>query len=148
MSFPRLAAVILLAGSAQAAGGLDAIRDDPDPQRRYRAALDYSAEQITVARKAYEENRHQDFDGALKEVAAGARLCDETLRAPVNKRIRNASHYKRAELKLREVLRRLTQLEKEVSVDDRAHILKTRDAVQEIHDRLLLDITGRRRLGA
>ncbi len=141
-----LVAVAVLAVSVQGAGGLDAIKGEPDVQKRYRAALDYSAEQITVARKAYEENRQKDFEAALAEVVAGAKLCDDTLRAPGKNRVRNLNHFKRAELKLREVLRRLDQLDKEAGVDDRGPVQKARAAVHTIHDRLLMDITSRRRL--
>ncbi len=129
------------------ADGLDTIRNNADQERRYRAALDYSGEQLTASRKAYEENRHADFTAALDEVAAGARLCDETLRATGRNRVRNATHFKRAELKLRELMRRLAQFEKEVSVDDRGPVHKVKETVQALHDQLLLDITGRRRLG-
>lgn len=143
-----LAAVFLLvmvwpAGATE----LDTIRGDADPQRRYRAALDYAAQQITASRKAYEDGKVREFEAALGEVVAGVKLCDETLRAPGRNRVRNATHFKKAELKTREILRRLDQLGRETGVDDRAPVEKAKTAVQAIQDRLLLDITGRRPLG-
>ena len=53
--------------------------------------------------------------------------------------------FKRAELRTRELLRRLEGLRESFSVADRALVDKARDRVAQVHDDLLKGIMGRRR---
>lgn len=146
MSILRIAVFAAVPFLLPAAEGLEAIKADPDPQRRYRAALEYSSQQVTAARKAYEEGKPADYAAALKQAVDAVKLCDDTLREPGKNRVRNATHFKRAELKTREIIRRIEQLEKEAAVDDRAPAHAAALEIRKIHDQILTDLMGRNRI--
>jgi hypothetical protein len=136
----------ILAFGAVAYAGLDEVRTEPDARKRYQKALDYASAQIDEARKAYQSGAMAGFRTALGEVRAGAELCDETLRAPGRNSARNLGQFKKAEIRLREILRRLEQLSSDSAVEDRKPIEQVREPVQRIQNQLLVDITSRRKL--
>ncbi|HUQ94910.1 MAG TPA: hypothetical protein VM120_24740 [Bryobacteraceae bacterium] len=140
-----VAMVILLAHQGETAGGLAAVRAEPNPERRYWKALEYAVTEIQDARKSYHDGKSDAFHAAIGQVGAAVQLCDETLRSTGKNPSRNPKHFKRAELKIREILRRMAALENEAAVEDRPFVAKVRTDVQELHDELLMDIMGRRR---
>jgi hypothetical protein len=124
---------------------LEAVRAEPRLDRRYWKALEYGSAQIDAARKSYQEGPIEGFQPALDNVLKSVSLCDDTLRATGKNPSKSPRHFKRAELKIREMIRRLQGLEELVSVDDRAAVNKIRTRIQSIHDELLLDIMGRKK---
>ena len=117
-----------------------------DPRKRYQKEIDHASNQIDAARKAYQAGSTAGFQSALSEIAAATERCDQILRAPGKNNARNLGQFKKAEIRLREILRRLDQLANETAVDDRKPIQAAREVVQRIHDQLLVDITSRRKL--
>ncbi|MBI3207887.1 MAG: hypothetical protein HYZ37_03180 [Candidatus Solibacter usitatus] len=130
---------------AQAVPDLASVRAEPNLEKRYWMALEFSALRVTSARKDYEEGRIKDFTSGLGLAAEAVALCDASLRSTGKNPSKSPRHFKRAELKMREILRRLRTLEDEVSIDERGIVAKIRMRIQEIHDELLLDIMGRRK---
>ena len=61
------------------------------------------------------------------------------------KNARNNKYFKRAELRTRELMRRIDGLRESVSFDDRALIDKLRDRVIDVHDELLKSIMGKKK---
>jgi hypothetical protein len=58
---------------------------------------------------------------------------------------RNPKPFKRAELKTRELLRRLDGIRELVGYEDRALVDKIRDRVAEVHDNLLKGIMSKKK---
>ncbi len=139
-----LLAVFALWGG-QPPAGLDAVRTEPRADKRYEKALDFASEQITVARKDYRDGRIEQFRQCVENVGEAVKVCDQTLRGTGKNPSKSPKHFKRAEMRMREIIRRLTGLEGDVSVEDRGVIAKVKTSVQEIHDNLLFDIMGRRK---
>src|SRR5262249_3374769 len=137
--------LIAIMWAQQPASELDAVRAEPMPEKRYWKALEYASSQMDLARKSYGKGDVETYHAALDQVTKAVQLCDETLRATGKNPSKSPKHFKRAELKMREIVRRLQSLEDEVSVDDRAAATKARTRVNEIHDELLFDIMGRRK---
>jgi len=124
---------------------LDAVRAEPRPDKRYEKALDFASEQITGARKQYQDGKFEQFRQCMRDVAEAVKLCDQALRGTGKNPSKSPKNFKRAEMRMREILRRLTGLEQDVSVEDRGVVAKAKSSVQEIHDNLLFDIMGRRK---
>jgi hypothetical protein len=141
--------LLLLAGFAlwaqQPPLDLDAVRAEPRADKRYEKALDFASEQITEARKQYQDGKFEQFRNCVGDVIVAVKLCDQTLRGTGKNPSKSPKHFKRAEMRMREILRRLTGLEQDVSVEDRNVVTKAKSSVQEIHDNLLFDIMGRRK---
>ncbi len=72
-------------------------------------------------------------------------LCDATLRATGKDPRKSPKHFKRAELKIRELLRRLESLRHEVGVEDRPPVEQVAKRMGELHEELVADIVGRKR---
>lgn len=123
---------------------LEAVRAEPHADKRYWKALEFGSAQIDAARKSYQEGPIENFQPALNNVLGAVQLSDDTLRGTGKNPSKSPKHFKRAELKIREMIRRLQGLEELVSVDDRMVVNKIRTKIQNIHDELLLDIMGRR----
>jgi hypothetical protein len=145
----RLALLLMMSFSALAEqpappADLEAVRAEPRADRRYWKALEYGSSRIDAARKSYQEGPIEGFQPALAQTLQSVQLCDDTLRGTGKNPSKSPKHFKRAELRIREMIRRLQGLEELVSVDDRAAVTKVRARIQSIHDELLLDIMGRK----
>lgn len=124
---------------------LAGIRAEKDMERRYIKAFDFAAGQMTVARQKYETGLLEDFRSSLILVEKSVRLCDETVRSTGKDPAKNPKHFKRAEQKIREIIRKLSGLETAVSVEDRDVVRKVRQNLQQLQEELVTDIVGRRK---
>jgi hypothetical protein len=127
------------------ASPFDSVRTEPNPEKRYWKALEFGSSQIVEARKLYSEGKPAEFTQALDLVTQAVQLCDETLRGTGKNPAKYPKHFKKAELKIREIMRRLTSFEEEVSIDDRPTVANAKKQVQKLHEELLFDIMGRRK---
>ena len=80
---------------------------------------------------------------ALEEVRESVNLSADSL-DETHKHARNNKYYKRAELKLRALLRRLSSFRDQVGVDDRKEIDSVHQRLQEVHDKLLAEIMSKK----
>jgi hypothetical protein len=124
---------------------LAAAKAEPNLEKRAAKALDNADAALGEARKAYDGSALEKFAQALGELRESVELCDASLRQTGKNASKSPKHFKRAELKMRDLLRRIEGLRQEVSVDDRPVVEKVKDRVQYLHEELLLDIMGRRR---
>jgi hypothetical protein len=126
-------------------GDLDAIKAEPNLEKRSDRALDYADQEIDVARKAYAAGNLNGTREALKGVRASVELSYDSLQETGKNPRRNPKHFKRAEVRIREMLRRLHGLEDEFSVEDRPPIQEIEQRLQEIHDELLTGIMTKKK---
>lgn len=116
-----------------------ALKVEPDLEKRSELALANADRQVDAAREAYQGGDIKKMEAALEELRDSVALSEESLQQ-THKKARNNKYYKRAELKVRALLRRLTGLRDEVSVEDRKQIEAVRQKLQEVHDQLLARI--------
>ncbi len=126
------------------AADLAAIRSEPNLERRSDMALDYISGVLGQVQELYNSGQIEQWRGALNRINEAVDLSYESLRA-AQKNPRNDKHYKRAELKTREFLRRLDGMRDEVNFDDRAALDQVRAKISQVHDELLEKIMGKRR---
>lgn len=146
----RMICILLLIGSLlpaqqQSPDPFASILAEPNPEKRYAKALDLAVAAVNAARKKYENGSLEDFRSSLILVEKSVRFADETLRGTGKNPAKSPKHFKRAEQKIRDIMRKLSGLEDAVSVDDRTPVRKTYDALEKLQEEIVMDIVGRRR---
>jgi hypothetical protein len=136
--------VFLAFNDTLAFADLAALKDEPDLNRRSELALINADEKIDAARQAYQAGNDAAEAAAIQEVADSVALSytslEQTHGAP-----RKSKYYKRAELKVSALMRRLNGFRDEVSFDLRPHVDAALKKLSDIHDELLTDIMSKKR---
>ncbi|MGI8742911.1 MAG: hypothetical protein ACR2NN_10140 [Bryobacteraceae bacterium] len=120
-----------------------ALKSEPDLEKRSELALANADRQVDAARDAYQGGDLKRMQAALEEIRDSVNLSAESLEQ-AHKKARNNKYYKRAELKVRALLRRLSGFHDEVSAEDRKEIEAVRQRLQEVHDQLLAQIMSKK----
>jgi hypothetical protein len=123
---------------------LSAVKTEPNPEKRSDLALENANRAIDEARAAYAAGDVKKTDAHLDEVRESVDVSLEALESS-GKQPRNSKYYKQAEIRLRQMLRRLAGFRDEMSVEDRKPLDDTETRLQEVHDRLLLDIMSKKK---
>jgi|SRR5579871_2295199 len=123
---------------------LASIRTEANLERRSDLALDYAHQAVDTARDSYASGDVSKMRAALVEAGDAVDVSYQSLSETV-KNPRNNKSFKRAELRTRELMRRLDGLAQTVSVDDRDPITKLRDRIAEVHDNLLKGIMSKKK---
>ena len=120
---------------------LEAIRAQRDPKKRARLAWDFAASRLDAAKKLYAGGDWSGTQHALSEMADGVELGHAALKE-TGERPRRSKHYKRGELETQELLRRLDDFLRAMSVEDRTAAEDVRKRVDAVHQTLLLGVMG------
>jgi hypothetical protein len=136
--------VTLLFALLFAFADISGVKTEPNLERRSDLALQNANHAIDEARSAYQAGDLKKADAQLNEVRESV---DVSLDALENsgKKPRNSKYYKQAEIRLRQMLRRLAGFRDEMSVDDRKPLDDAATRLQEVHDRLLSEIMSKKR---
>ncbi len=137
-----LAAALLLAGRAR--GDLASVRAEPNLEKRSAKALDNARDALETAHKAY--NDQGDLtrtNAALNEIGDSVELAYESLVATGKNPRKRPKYFKRAEIKTRELMRRLDDFRAQMGAEERDVIDQVRHRLQKVHDSLLEGIMGR-----
>ncbi|MDQ6704778.1 MAG: hypothetical protein M3Z85_02305 [Acidobacteriota bacterium] len=138
---PALWTFALLAGTALYAD-VATIKAEPNLEKRARLALSEAGDVLTSAQSAYEKGDRPDAQSGFEEmrelVEAAQSALAETHKSPV----RSPKHFKNAEVKSRELLKRIEGFEQSMDFQDRNLIEPAKTKIQEIHDAWLLGIMG------
>ena len=128
------------------AADLEAVKAEPNLEKRARKALDNASVAFKAAQEAYMQKGDLKLTtAALDEVAQSVELADLSLKQTGKNPRRSPKHFKYAEIRTRELLRRLTDFREQMSALDRDDIDKVRAAVQKVHDDLLVGIMGKKK---
>jgi hypothetical protein len=120
--------------AATLAFDLNSVKQEPNLERRSDLALDHANEALDSARDAFQANDSAKMQAALDEVTESGKDAR-----------RNPKFFKRAELKTRELTRRLDGFRIAVDVDSRAAVDRVRERVNEVHDNLLKSIMSKKK---
>jgi hypothetical protein len=123
---------------------LGAVRAEPNLEKRAEKALENASLALDGVRDAYRAGDSEKFKSSLQEANDSVELCLESLRQ-TGKDPRKGGIFKKSELKMRELVRRLTGLRDLVGYEDREAVEKVRNRVQQIHDDLLAGILNRKK---
>jgi len=123
---------------------LSSIKSEPNLEKRSGMALDYAASEVDAARDSYNSGDLAKYREALEQIRSAVELSYQSLQ-DTGRSARKDKHFKHAELRTRELLRRLDGLRDEVNFDDRAALDTVRTRVSEVHDQLLQGIMSKKK---
>jgi len=145
----KLAILVLLplivrgAPAAPPADELARIQAEPHPDKRAHMALDNADDALKQAREAYDKGENEAAASRLQEVERSVELAENSLKETGKNPSRSPKHFKYAELKTRDLLRKLDSFREAMSVADRPEVDRVIGTVQKIHDALLDGIMGK-----
>jgi hypothetical protein len=122
---------------------LSAIRNEPNLEKRSDLALDYANISLDSARDANNAGDDAKLRTSLAVVIESVELSWNSL-TETGKYARNNNGFKRAEVRTRELLRRVSGLFDLVGLDDKPEVEKVRARIVEIHDDLIQRIMGKK----
>jgi hypothetical protein len=120
------------------------LKSEPDLNRRSELALTNADEKIDQARQAYQAGNEAAEEAAIQEVAESVTLCYDSLEQ-THSTPRKSKYYKRAELKVSALMRRLNGFRDEVSFEFRPRVEAALKKLSDIHDQLLSDIMSKKK---
>jgi hypothetical protein len=123
---------------------LAAVKAEPDVNRRSEMALANADEKLEAAREAYRVGNDAAEAADIQEVGDSIVLCYESLEQS-HEAPRKSRYYKRAELKVSALMRRLSGFRDEVTFDLRPKVDMVLKQVSDIHDQLLSDIMSKKK---
>ena len=119
---------------------LAAVKAEPDLVKRAARALDYAFEQLAEARKLTTDGDAQSLKAAAEQINAGIDLMVETF----GQSRRRTGDMKKAELRLRDLIRRLETLRQDAPFDERAVIEEVEKKARASNEKLLELVMGKR----
>jgi hypothetical protein len=119
---------------------LAAIKMEPNLERRSERAIDNATVAMDSARDAATAGESEKVKTALEELRDSVDLAYQSLVDSGKSARRNPKFFKKAELKTRELMRRLEGLAQAVDSEDRTLVESVRDQVSKVHDDLIKDI--------
>lgn len=123
---------------------LDAVKAEPILEKRAQRALDCAQERLTEARKHYEAGADAAFAKALQQTAEAAEYSLTSLEEIGKHPSRNVRHYKPAEMRVRELLRRITTLRNDASIEQRPAVIECEKRLSAVHETLLDGVMSRK----
>jgi len=122
------------------AADLAHVRAEPNLEKRSRAALELADRSLRASRQAYAAGDAQHAAEFIDEVGQSVEIAETSLQETHKNPIKSPKHFKYAELKTVELLRKIEAFSLDMSVEDRPMLEKVKEIVQGAHDRLLQGI--------
>jgi hypothetical protein len=119
---------------------LGSVKSEPNLEKRSERALDYANLALDAARDDYNAGNIDKTQTELEEVCDSVDLAYESLADTGKDPRKDPKFFKRAELRTREILRRLEGLAPGMSGVDHGTLEKVRARISDVHDNLLKGI--------
>jgi len=123
---------------------LGSVKSQPDLNKRSELALENADHAIDEARKASQAGDDKAMQAALSEIDDSVALCYQSLEE-THTTPRKSRFYKRAELRVSALLRRLSTLRDEVGYETRPAVEGVIKKLSDVHDQLLSEIMSRKK---
>src|SRR5262249_5966153 len=127
----------MLLCSVPLAADMAQVRAEPNLEKRSRAALELADKSLRASRQAYASGDLEKATTLLEEMLQSVDLAETSLQETHKDPIKSPKHFKYAEIKTVDLLRKLDAFSQDMSVLDRPIVEKARQRVQDTHDRLL-----------
>lgn len=135
-------AVLMLTLVAGLRADLQAVRSEPNLEKRSEKAMLNAESALDAARKAYEGGDMKAVGAALTEIGDSIALTRESLDNSGRNARKSPKYFKKAELALRKLMRRLDSFRLELGVDERPPVEKLIQTAHSAHDHILEAIMG------
>jgi hypothetical protein len=124
---------------------LESIRNEPDLEKRSALALAYADTALDRAREAYQNDDEAALSAALAEVGQSMDLCKSSLDESGKNARKRPKYFKRAEIGIRRLIRRLDNFRIEMSPDDRTPVEKLVERAHRLQEDILHAIMGKKK---
>jgi len=124
---------------------LDQVRAEPNLEHRARLAVDFAFATEKDSEAAYSNGDLDGTKATINTVLQAVELARESFEQSGLSPGRNPRPYKYAELRVRELLVRLANLDRKMDSDERPMLDQPRARIQEIHDEWFEGIMGRKK---
>ena len=135
--------LLALLAAQPAPSSLGQVKAELNAEHRARLAIDYAALAEKNAETAYAKGDLDATIGELKNVGESMQLAQDTFVASHKTPGRNPGPFKYAEMRSRELLIRLSDLERRMGLDEQGLVTGVKTKVQDIHDAWFEGIMGR-----
>ena len=135
----RWICLLALAALSSPAGDISSIKSEPNAKKRAKRAFDFANSSLVEARSAYSASDYRKALAEVRQVDEAISLGFASLQS-TGKAPRKSRAYKRAELRLRELIRHMDDFAREAALDDRASIEAVAHHAQQVHDEILTGI--------
>jgi hypothetical protein len=136
--------VFLLLALWLAFSDIAAVKAEPDLDKRSELALVNAEHELDQARQIYKSGDQAAAEAALKEVSESVDLSYDALQQS-HTPPRKSKYYKRAELKVQALLRRLNGFREDSGFEIKPAVDAVVKKVSEVHDRLIADIMSKKK---
>jgi hypothetical protein len=123
---------------------LDAVRKEPNLEKRSELALSNADAALDRVRDAYQKGEDGAFKAALAEVSDSVVLCKQSLDESGKNARKRPKYFKKAEIGIRRLSRRLDNLQVEVSVDDRPLVEPVTLRAHQLQREILNAVMGKK----
>src|SRR5271170_3290647 len=124
---------------------LTSVKSEANLEKRSERALDNANVALDAARDDYNSGNYDRSQNELQEVRDSVELAYQSLSDTGKDPRKSPKFFKQAELRTRELLRRIEGLAQGMSQVDRGALEKVRDRISEVHDNLLKGIMSKRK---
>jgi hypothetical protein len=131
------ALALWLCAAAAARADLKAALAEPDLEKRSGLALDNASEALKAAHRAYEENDNAGVTALVAEIEQSVDFAQASLQKTGKDPRNHPKWFKKAEISLRDLLRRLDAWQQQMSYTDRATLDPVKAHLQKVHDEIL-----------
>ena len=119
---------------------LTEVKNEPNLEKRSEKALENANVAVDEARKAYKSSDLAVFGSWLKEVEESAELSYQSLEDTGKAARRSPKFFKRAEMKIHALAKRLEALGGDVNFEDRVLVEATRKKLSDLEDKIVFEI--------
>ena len=135
-------AAIAIAGALAAPvhADLKAALAEANLEKRSKLALDNAEAAYQIVRSAYEKGDNAQVAAAAKEIVESVDLAYTSLKATGKDPRKSPKWFKRAEIETRDLLRRLSGFQEQMSFDDRPLLDPAKTTLQQVHESLLVGL--------
>jgi hypothetical protein len=113
------------------------VKAESNLEKRSKAALEQADRSLKDSRRAYEAGDLKQTAAMLEELEQCVDLAEKSLKETGKDPIKRPKHFKQAEIKTGDLLRRIDAFGQDMNASDRPMLDKVKEAVQDVHDRLL-----------
>jgi hypothetical protein len=124
---------------------LESARNEPNLEHRAELALENANEAIDKAKQYAVDSQFDKLHLAVVEVQQSVELCQESLTATGKDPRKNTRQFKKVEMRIHQLTRRLKGFEDEVSVEDKPVIHKVAERLEEINDEIVGGIFSKKK---
>lgn len=124
---------------------IEAVRNEPNLERRAELALENANGAIDKAKQFAADAQFDKLHLAVVEVQESVELCHESLAATGKDPRKNTRQFKKVEMRIHQLTRRLRGFAGEVSIEDKPVIEKAANRLDEINDEIVTGIFTKRK---